>query len=379
MFTPYQPRAADDTELDLQGRLGVFTLSDLFQMLSFTQKTGILTLIQGWNTRTITFEDGRVSYVAAGSRLPTMTELLARLGKLTREHVVALRQRGLYSEEAIVKHLRETNAITDDDIRACEEQLLEISIYTLFLWRNCYFTFKAGEVVREGGVPVAIDSMRLIIEGTRRVDEWIQLSPVVPSVYMIFRRRAQQPDAAPPEELQGVFLLVDGQRDVVTIAREAGLTQFETARALYLLATQDYIEAIPPNKAKVIELFNLAVESIYLKLVLFDHARVALEFENQLNRFAVENRLKVRMAAGKVIISDQNTPISPTELVDLYKLFIAIQNNKFSKMFDPVVAQGLMEGLYRHTDAEFQAMMRMYEFIEIEGLLLRDMMAGAPA
>ena len=379
MFTPYQPRAADDTELDLQGRLGVFTLSDLFQMLSFTQKTGILTLIQGWNTRTITFEDGRVSYVAAGSRLPTMTELLARLGKLTREHVVALRQRGLYSEEAIVKHLRETNAITDDDIRACEEQLLEISIYTLFLWRNCYFTFKAGEVVREGGVPVAIDSMRLIIEGTRRVDEWIQLSPVVPSVYMIFRRRAQQPDAAPPEELQGVFRLVDGQRDVVTIAREAGLTQFETARALYLLATQDYIEAIPPNKAKVIELFNLAVESIYLKLVLFDHARVALEFENQLNRFAVENRLKVRMAAGKVIISDQNTPISPTELVDLYKLFIAIQNNKFSKMFDPVVAQGLMEGLDRHTDAEFQAMMRMYEFIEIEGLLLRDMMAGAPA
>src|SRR5690606_35298347 len=122
-----------------------------------------------------------------------------------------------------------------------------------------------------------------------------------------------------------------------------------------------------------------SVESIYLKLVLFDHARVALEFENQLNRFAVENRLKVRMAAGKVIISDQNTPISPTELVDLYKLFIAIQNNKFSKMFDPVVAQGLMEGLYRHTDAEFQQMMRMYEFIEIEGLLLRDMMAGAPA
>src|SRR5690606_11955721 len=331
MFTPYQARPADDMELDLQGRLGVFTLSDLFQMLSFTQKTGILTLIQGWNTRTITFEDGRVSYVAAGSRLPTMTELLARLGKLTREHVVALRQRGLYSEETIVEHLRETNAITDDDIRACEEQLLEISIYTLFLWRNCYFTFKAGEVVREGGVPVAIDSMRLIIEGTRRVDEWIQLSPVVPSVYMIFRRRAQQPEAAPPEELQGVFRLVDGHRDVVTIAREAGLTQFETARALYLLATQGYIEAIPPNKAKVIELFNLAVESIYLKLVLFDHARVALEFENQLNRFAVENRLKVRMAAGKVIISDQNTPISPTELVDLYKLFIAIQNNKFSK------------------------------------------------
>jgi hypothetical protein len=81
----------------------------------------------------------------------------------------------------------------------------------------------------------------------------------------------------------------------------------------------------------------------------------------------------VRMAAGKVIRSDLDTPIGPTELVDLYKLFIGIQNNKFSKMFEPQVFQGLMEGLYLNSDPEFKAMMRMYEFIEIEGLLLLDM------
>lgn len=372
-----RPTVAQDPELDLQGRLGAFTISDLLQMLSFTQKTGTLTLIQGWNTRTVSFEDGRISYVAAGSRLPTIPDLLLRHGKLRREHLESLRERGIRNEEAIIRHLRLMHVVDDGDLRACDEQLLEISIYTLFLWRNCYFTFKAGDVVREGGVGVEVDSMRLIIEGTRRVDEWIEISPIVPSVYMIFRRRMKQPDAPPDAELRPVFELVDGQRDVVAIARLAGLTQFETARALYHLATKAYIEAIPPNKTKVIELFNLAVESIYLKLVLFDHARVALEFENQLNRFAVENRLKVRMAAGKIIISDQNTRITPTELVDLYKLFIAIQNNKFAKMFEPVVAQGLMEGLYLHTDLEFQQMMRMYEFYEIEGLLLLDMMGDA--
>ena len=123
----------------------------------------------------------------------------------------------------------------------------------------------------------------------------------------------------------------------------------------------------------MIELFNLAVESIYLKLVLFDFARSALEFENQLNRFAIDNKLKVRMSAGKILMSDLEHAASPrTELVDLYKLFIAIQNNKFSKMFEPVVANGLMEGLYRHTDTDTQSMMRMYEFVEIEGLFLLD-------
>lgn len=128
---------------------------------------------------------------------------------------------------------------------------------------------------------------------------------------------------------------------------------------------------MPPNRVKIIELFTLAVESIYLKLVLFDHPRVALEFEQQLNRFAQQHGLRVRMASGRVIKTDRETPLSSTELIDLYKLFIAIQNNKFHKLFDPVVANGLMEGLYRHADPELQQMLRMYEFHEIEGLFPR--------
>ena len=374
MTDRFNPSAlASVDEYDLLGRLGIFTLSDLLQMLSFLQKTGTLSLIQGWNTRTITFEQGNITYVAAGSRLPSIPDLLIRTGKVELSHLEELRRRGIRTEDAIIRHLKITRAITDADLKACQEQLLEISIYTLFLWRNCRFTFKSGERVYEGGVPVSIDSMRLIIEGTRRVDEWIEISPVVPSVYVIFRRRSPMPSEPVSEEFLPVYRLVDSQRDVATIALEAGITQFEAARALYHLTRGGYVEAVPPNREKIIELFTLAVESIYLKLILFDHARIALEFENQLNRFALQHGLRVRMAAGRVIKSDRDTPVSALELIDLYKLFIAIQNNKFSKMFEPVVAQGLMEGLYRHADPELQQMLRMYEFYEIEGLLLLDM------
>ncbi|HVX30459.1 MAG TPA: DUF4388 domain-containing protein [Nitrolancea sp.] len=376
MVAPQLASVKVDPDVDLQGKLSVFSLSDLFQMLSFTRKSGTVTLIQGWNSRTITFEDGRVSYVAAGSRLPTMIELLHRNGKVGREQIEGLKQSRARNSAEMIDQLRREGVITAEDLRTCREQLLELSIYTLFLWRNCYFTFKAGEIVREGGVAVEVDSMQIVIEGTRRVDEWIEVSPVVPSVYMIFRRRKDQPLEAPPGDLSLTFDLVDGTRDVFAISRRLGFTQFQTARALYELVRLGYIEAVPPNKLKVVELFNLAVESIYMKLCMFDKARIALEFEHQLNRFAIENRLKVRMAAGKILMTDLHTPITPVELVDLYKLFIAIQNNKFSKMFEPVIAQGLMEGLYLHTDAEFRQMMRMYEFYEIEGLFLFDMFKG---
>jgi hypothetical protein len=302
--------------------------------------------------------------------------LLVRHGKVKRDNMERLYERGMRTDESVLRHLRLNEAISDEDILRCREQLLEISIFTLFLWRNCQFTFKADETIKEGGVEVSVDSMHLIIEGTRRVDEWIEISPVVPSVYMIYRKTARQPSARPPEEFREVFRLVNGKRDVATIASNAGMTQFDAAKALFRLVQDGYVESIPPDKHKITELFNMAVESIYFKLILFSYGKMANEFEYQLNRFAAENRLKVRMSQGKVLMSDQRTPISPAELVDLYKLFIAIQNNKFSKTFDPVVAQGLMEGLYLHSDPEFQAMMRMYEFVELEGLLLLDMFAS---
>ncbi|MCX2727835.1 DUF4388 domain-containing protein [Thermomicrobium sp. 4228-Ro] len=353
---------------DLEGWLGAFTLSDLLQMLAYTHKTGTLTLIQGWNTRTITFERGRITYVAAGSRLPTLSELLVRAGALRAEEVEQLAAEEP-DEERLLERLLTEGRIALDDLERCREQQLEVAIYTLFLWRNCRFTFRAGECRYEDGIPISVDSMQVILEGTRRVDEWIQFSPVIPSVSVIFRKRG--PLQPVPAELVGIYQLVDGHRDVATLAREAGLTQFETARALFRLYQMGLVEAIPPNRAKIIELFTLAVESIYLKLVLYDYPRIALEFEQQLNQFARQHGLRVRMAAGRVIKTDRETRLSSTELIDLYKLFIAIQNNKFQKLFEPTIARGLMEGLYRHADPEMQQMLRMYEFYEIEGLFPR--------
>ena len=37
--------------------------------------------------------------------------------------------------------------------------------------------------------------------------------------------------------------------------------------------------------------------------------------------------------------------------------------------FDPEIVHGLVQGLYMHVGPELQDMMRMYEFVQIEGLL----------
>lgn len=362
------------SEFDLQGRLGNFLISDLLQMIQLSGKTGTLTLLQGWNNRKITFELGRISYVSSGSRLPSQFELLVRTGRLTRHQVEAFRQRRPgKSDEEMIDELISRKLIDRAAIDKCNEQLLESAIYTLFLWRNCAFTFKAGDVSKVNGVAVSVDGNHLIIEGTRRVDEWIEISPVVPSVFMIFRQRPHLVERTVPDHLQRVFDCVNGNRDVTGIARATGLSQFDAARALYELAQDRFVESNPPNKLRVVELFKLCVESIYMKMVLFERSRLALEFEHELNRFAVENGLRVRMSAGRTNRGDIETPLNTIDLIELYKTFIGIQNNKLSQLFEPRVFQGLMEGLYLNADPEMQSMMRMYEFFDIDGIAILDM------
>lgn len=429
-------------DFDLQGRIGCFSLSDLLQTLSFTQKTGTLTLIQGWNTRTVCYEQGRITYIAAATRLPSVVELLINAGRLTPTRLertlgphwkrvlgvqdpnhlppdsevatagVAAGSNGagqratspntsslLHRANATNPYLNEfdgleafvppeysggsaTNNVLEpaqillkyklatlEELSWCEEQMMEATIYTLFLWRNCRFTFQGDLLVKADGIPVSVSAEKLIIEGTRRVDEWIRISPVIPSVLMAFRRLPRQVTGPLSDEAREVLQLVDGVSDVATIARNRQRTQFDTAKLLHGLTRLGLVQPVPPDKPRVIELFRYTVEAIYIKLVMYGYSRKAMEFEYELNRFARENSLKVRMHVGKVRLTDGDLPIDPTALLDLYKLFVAIENNKFTKLFPPDIRKGLTEALYQHMDKESRALMRMYEFHAMEGLL----------
>jgi hypothetical protein len=186
-------------------------------------------------------------------------------------------------------------------------------------------------------------------------------------VRLIYTRIGRVTPDEPTE--RAVVELLDGRRDVAAVAAAAGTTQFEVARALHRLVGNGQARAMAPDKVRIVELFTFLVESIHVKLMMFGHSAEALSFERELNRFASENGLKVRLRGGRVALSDLDTPIASTALIDLYRLFIAIQNNHFTRRFDPEIVHGLVHGLYVHVGPELREMMRMYEFVQIEGLL----------
>ena len=362
---------------DLEGSLSCFTLSDVLQLLGFSGQTGTLTLKQGWNSRTICFERGRLTHIAAATRLPTVGELLMHAGKITEKQLHTALFAAEQADHDITTTLLGWGWASADDLKTCHDQLLEETIYSLFLWRNCRFTFENNVLDKTNGIPIDMTTERIVIDGTRRVDEWIDISSVVPSMRMTFvttalggstaAERVEEVDLN--EQDRRVHDQIDGRRDGVAIALACGLTQFEAARSLAQLSRAGLAKAVPPERGDITRLFALVVEAMYLKLTMFGHARTALDLQEELNRFARQHRLRVTMQGGRFITTDDESDVDSVSLIDLYKLFIAIQQNRFSRVFEPAIVNGLLDGLYLHADPDDKERLRIYEFYHLEGLL----------
>lgn len=365
-----------EREPELQGRLGHLLLIDILQMLSLSGQTGTLELRQGWNTRTILFHEGRLTHISQGTRPISIGELLVKSGRLSAQQVEFLAQRSRQTGKALSRQLLDSGLATAEDLHRCAEQQIEEAIYSLFLWRDCEFRFYWGEPAsldQENTLPVDISSERLIMEGARRVDEWSRISPIIPSLRMIFLpiTRGEAPPNIPVEGLsardQHVLAFVDGRSDVIAIAARAGMTRFDAMRSLATLVSAGLIRATIPARARIIDLFRLMVETIHKKLNLFGYAPLARQFEQELNTFSRQHGLKVRMYNGTVTLTDLDTRIGSTALIDRYKLFMNVQLNYFSKTLPPEIANGLLQGLYNHAAPDLQELLRLYDFYSPDG------------
>ena len=368
--------ATNEREPDMQGRLRHILLIDVLQLLSLSGQTGTLELRQGWNTRMVLFQEGRLTHISQGTRPLSIGELLLKSGQLTIQQVEFLSQRARQMGQSFTRLLVDSGLVTQEDVRACVDQQIEEAIYSLFLWRDCEFRFYWGEaesVDMENTLPVDISSERLIMEGARRVDEWSNVSPIIPSLRMIFYP-AVQLDLLSVEQLEGltqrdqrVLAQIDGRSDVIALAGRAGMTRFEAVRSLANLANAGLIRATVPAKQRIVQLFKLLLETVYKKLSLFGYTPQARQFEQELNEFSRQHGLKVRMYTGSVTLTDLDTLIGSMALIDLYKLFMNVQLNYFSKTLPPEIANGLLQGLYNHVEPDLQELLRLYDFYSPDG------------
>src|SRR6266545_2655929 len=132
---------------------------------------------------------------------------------------------------------------------------IEQVVFEVMSWREGYFSFNEGSV---SDVPmeatVRIPTEALLMEGARRIDEWSRIETRIPHLGVI-------PTLAPPVEGgEGaldllppeweMLAMIDGTRDVRSIAAALGRSDFEVAKTLFGLESAGIIALRDPGTAQ---------------------------------------------------------------------------------------------------------------------------------
>jgi hypothetical protein len=127
----------------------------------------------------------------------------------------------------------------------------EEEIYDIFLWREGEFHFLDEELPEMQMVPLQVDVTGIIMEGTRRVDEWSRIREVIPD-------QAHIPVIKNPIDLNSdldeaqrlVVQAIDGKRAIADIVVESRSSSFLVCSTLHSLVREGHIRLIDPSEGK---------------------------------------------------------------------------------------------------------------------------------
>ncbi len=243
----------------IEGPLRELGIHDVFQLLDLSRKTGVLRVTSDLrhNAGTIYFEDGAVIGAEIRSNPHPLGGLLLRTGKITDADLE--RARDMQQRQKDGRRLGEIlvalGAITQRELQRQVRFQVEEVVFEVMGWREGYFSFIEGpltEVPAEAAVRIPTEA--LLMEGARRIDEWARIERHVPHLGVVpvyappVEGAPGELDLLPPE--WEVLALIDGERDLKTIAQTLGRSDFDIAKTLFGLESAGLVVLRDPGVAR---------------------------------------------------------------------------------------------------------------------------------
>jgi hypothetical protein len=235
--------------MGLSGNLQTMSAGDLLQWLGLAQKTGTL-LIRNLNVeKRIFFDRGKVISSASNDPREYLGQFLMSHGYITERELKKAMEVQDQSRILLGKILVMINAIAESDLLRLMRLKAEEEIYDIFLWTEGDFEFLDDELPKMELIPLDVEITGLIMEGTRRVDEWRRIRELVPS-------RANIPvaeraiDLTSVSDVQRTILqAVNGRRAIEDIILESRSSYFVVAKTIYDFVKAKTMRVVEPDTA----------------------------------------------------------------------------------------------------------------------------------
>jgi DNA-binding PadR family transcriptional regulator len=302
----------------LQGDFQDFYLPDLIKLIASGKHSGTLVASKGSVMRTLTFDKGHPHCASS--------------------------------------HIGET--------AVGESEQVVSDIYDLFGWQQGAFTFDQRGCPQNGCVLLDVDANDLILSGARRLDSWDIIQNIVPSSDALFESCEHQKQTEKMElvaEERRTLAIADGLKDVTTIAREMGLTEFETSKILYGLYAVGLVQPADPNKSRLRRVFREFAELMCRSAIPYrttpDEAKSC---EQEVNRRCED--LPVRITDSRIEDhTDVSLPVS--ELANIYRTFLNTQHAVLTERLGKAIADELRQRVLTRISPDLHEILEQYKLL----------------
>jgi hypothetical protein len=235
--------------MDLEGNLNRFSVAEIFQLLSFSRKTGTLGLQAADEVAMVYFRAGNVIYAYTPQQQIPLGELLLAQGLLTEKHLTgALAEKGKNPNRRIGEILVAMGFVSRAQMEEAVRRQVEELIYRILHWESGNFKFYEEEFPTEEEIFIHISTENLILEGVRRIDELERVKQKLPdfdTVLCVKPIPAQRiRDVALKSDEWNVLTLVDGRKDIYQIVERSSLDQLNTLKNLAALYLAGLVEPL---------------------------------------------------------------------------------------------------------------------------------------
>jgi len=233
--------------MSLSGNLKTVAFPDILQLLATGKKTGMLECRTTTRQKEVAFKDGNIVFA---SSLNTAEDLLGnmllkrgRISKTDLERAIGLhRQTGRQLGTTLI----DMGLFDKNDIAECLKLQIEEIVYNLFSWQEGDFVFHEGVAPKNAPFLVELPTMNVIMEGTRRIDEWLEIQKVLPpdDVLLCITKspKTNREELTISMDEFRLLSLINGERTLPELINLSPMGEFVTCRALYRLILANLVE-----------------------------------------------------------------------------------------------------------------------------------------
>jgi hypothetical protein len=218
----------------LEGTLDAFSLPDIFQLLSYTKKTGALHLRRGEAHGVVHLRDGAVTGARSDVRRQSLGRRIVGAGVVDDEALADAVAR-VHREPScgLARALADSGSLSEEFGRALAAEQATDAVFELLRWPDGEFAFVLDESDPDDlGASLPVEDV--VAEGQRRLQAWSEADvPAAHEIISLAPAPAEEPVLTRDE--WALLALVDGRRTVADLVMLSGRGEFVVISAIAAL------------------------------------------------------------------------------------------------------------------------------------------------